>query len=140
MIAPTTMCVAFANNTRSARILASGPQRAREIADRRFGVGNWILAILSPLSGEPTEEIVDLQGYVVCDLCGDDYSMSDEAGGIIIETYSICPRCTPRAQDGARRFGRPEPVRARAMPGEPFRAFVERMRDGDDFASFALEE
>lgn len=135
----TTTYVVYDGGARTARILAAGPERAREIADRRYGVGRWMPAVLAPPSGEPTEEIVDMRGYVVCDVCNDDYSLSDAVGGIAIDTYSICPRCAPKALADARRCGETDAISARAMPGETFRAFVERMRGDFDFSIFSRE-
>ena len=39
--------------------------------------------------------IIDIGETVLCDLCNADYTDSEDEGGILMGTYSICPTCAP---------------------------------------------
>jgi hypothetical protein len=36
---------------------------------------------------------IDIGDTVVCDYCNEDYTESEETGGIIIDGYGVCPKC-----------------------------------------------
>lgn len=81
---------------------------------------------------EKTGKPVDIGNIVVCDGCSEDYTDSDEVGGIYFCGKAYCPKCSGRVMDDAERFNETRYITGRAMPGESFRAFVLRLRGGDN--------
>jgi hypothetical protein len=51
--------------------------------------------------------IIDIGEMVLCDLCNADYTDSEDEGGILMGTYSICPTCAPGIIRDAERTGEP---------------------------------
>lgn len=78
---------------------------------------------------------MDIGNRVLCDACNKDYTDSDARGGILFGSKAICPECTPRWLHDARAYGEESHVRNQAMPGEMFREFVLRIRDGNNKVS-----
>lgn len=65
---------------------------------------------------------LDCEG-VYCDICNEDYTESTAVGGVLVGSYSLCPKC-------AREYR--ETPDDRAEEGkETFRDFVSRVRRGD---------
>lgn len=62
---------------------------------------------------------VDVGDDVICDFCNDDYTESDEVGGVLVGSYAICPKCAGRLKE--------EPD-DKAKIGETFCEFVRRIR------------
>lgn len=73
-----------------------------------------------------TGEPIDIGDLVVCDSCCEDFTDSEEVGGLLFAGWAICPRCVP-AWEKSKPF-----IRARAAPFETFRAFVLRLRGGNN--------
>lgn len=92
------------------------PQQLTEAWDKAFA------------TGEP----IDVGDIVVCDVCNDDYTARDDVGGFIHGSYAHCPPCAARHEPGIVEFGEAHLIRARAAADEPFRAFVLRMRAGNN--------
>lgn len=74
----------------------------------------------------------DIGEIVICDLCGDDYTFSDAKGGILFGSKACCPNCTPKIERDARHYGELHFIANRAKPDETFKAFVLRMRGGNN--------
>ena len=45
---------------------------------------------------EKTGEPIDVGNIVVCDVCNDDYTDSDEKGGFLFRSYAYCPKCAKK--------------------------------------------
>lgn len=77
----------------------------------------------------PNQEI-DVGRLVYCDDCGNDYTDSDDVGGILFQSKALCPGCAPQWRKGAIKHGEEKYIRAIAEPGETFADFARRMRGG----------
>ena len=62
---------------------------------------------------------VDVGDDVICDICNDDYSESEEVGGTLVGSYALCPKCSEKLKE------KPDD---RAIVGETFCEFVRRIR------------
>jgi hypothetical protein len=65
---------------------------------------------------------------VLCDLCNEDYTNSDEKGGFLFSGKAVCPKCAPDFLKSVKRYGEERFIRAQAGPDESFRDFVYRIR------------
>ena len=79
-----------------------------------------------------TRTVHDIGDTVVCDICNVDYTDSGAVGGFLLQSKGICPGCAPRMDADLKKYGEEQYVRARANEGETFRAFILRMRGGDN--------
>ncbi len=77
-------------------------------------------------------EAVDVGPLVVCDGCSEDFSNSDAEGGMLFQSKALCPKCASKWEEGAKKYGAEHFIRARAEPGESFKAFTLRMRGGNN--------
>jgi hypothetical protein len=77
-------------------------------------------------------ETFDIGDCVQCDLCGKDYTTSDDVGGFMFASKGVCPTCAPRLEADAKRYDEERYIGERAWPGETFKAFILRMRGGDN--------
>jgi hydrogenase maturation factor HypF (carbamoyltransferase family) len=71
---------------------------------------------------------VDPGDTVLCDLCNEDYTNSDEKGGFLFSSKAVCPKCAPRFEEGAKIYNEEKYIVDRAKPEESFRDFVYRVR------------
>jgi len=62
---------------------------------------------------------VDCGDEVICDLCNESFTESEEIGGCAIGTWAICPKCAGKLKE--------EPDQ-RCGENETFRDFVYRLR------------
>ena len=80
----------------------------------------------------PTRHIVIEMGeIVICDFCSSDFTFSDKVGGMLFVSKGCCPDCLPSFMKKVERYNEQEHIRARAFPGETFRNFILRVREGD---------
>lgn len=75
---------------------------------------------------------IDVGDRVVCDACDVNFTNSDAVGGLLFQSKAICPVCTPRLMKSVEKFGEQRFIRGRAEPGETFKAFVLRIRGGNN--------
>ena len=66
----------------------------------------------------------NLGNMVICDYCNEDYTYSDEEGGILFGSKAVCPRCAPNTLRNAEKFGELDLVKARCPKGMSFKNFV----------------
>lgn len=88
---------------------------------------------MNPLGMNPDNmeliDSIDIGDDVVCDSCNDDFTRSDEVGGVSIGSYAVCPRCAPRWTKNLNA----EEMKSVILPGvgQTFRSFVvETLRQG----------
>lgn len=79
-----------------------------------------------------TTEELDIGNTVICDDCGGDYTHSTAKGGILVDRKGICPTCTPEWLRLLASYHEEDHIRARANEGEEFRAFILRIRGGNN--------
>ena len=65
---------------------------------------------------------------ICCDLCGEDYTNSNEKGGMIFNIYAACPFCLLTFRDTIVEYKEEDLIRANAIEGETFAEFVIRIR------------
>lgn len=75
---------------------------------------------------------IDIGDNVCCDLCSANYTNSEEKGGFLFQSKGVCPKCAPKFKASIIEYGEEEFVRAIAEDGETFKAFILRIRDGDN--------
>jgi len=80
------------------------------------------------LTGQP----IDVGNIVVCDVCDGDYTDSEECGGVLFGTYSYCPKCERELMPRICGTSEQANIRGKARPGESFKNFVMRIRDGNN--------
>jgi len=78
-----------------------------------------------------TISVFDIGNVVICDACGVDYSTSDAVGGFLFASKAICPRCAPRFEKDAVKYGEQHFITKRAGD-KTFREFVLELRDGNN--------
>lgn len=89
----------------------------------------------------PTETI-DMGDRVLCDWCGREYTDSDAIGGFVFESKATGPECcAKRLKVSIKVYGEQHLVRATALDGETFAAFVRRIRgdQSNEIRVYALD-
>lgn len=75
----------------------------------------------------------DVRDTVICDgSCGQDYTNSDDCGGILFGSYAYCPNCAKQALASARRYGEERFIKAVCPPDMSFKDFVLKLRGGNN--------
>lgn len=82
--------------------------------------------------------IKDMKGIVLCDYCNEDYSNSDESGGLVFTSKGICPKCAPDALKRIKGYGEESYIKAVCPKGMSFKEFIIRYR-GDNDKVYLLE-
>jgi hypothetical protein len=74
-------------------------------------------------------EIITLEAgnRVVCDYCNEEYTDSDEIGGVLFNRSAYCPKCADRIITGAKKYNE-EKYLQYPLEGESFCNFVYRIR------------
>jgi len=78
------------------------------------------------------EEIFDIGDTVICDTCGEDYTNSDESGGILFGSKGVCPKCAPSLEADAKKYHEEEWIKARCPDGMSFKDWCLKLRGGDN--------
>lgn len=74
---------------------------------------------------------IDPGDTVLCDLCNEDYTNSDQPGGFLFSGKAVCPECAPDFMKSVVKYKEEKFIKAVAKPGESFRDFVYRIRRGE---------
>lgn len=61
---------------------------------------------------------------VLCDFCGDDYTDSDEQGGIMFGSKATCPKCTREMMPNIRKYDEQGYIKAECPAGKSFADWV----------------
>lgn len=72
--------------------------------------------------------VVDIGDIVVCDICDEDFTDSQEQGGFIFGSNAYCPRCAKRSLPDIKKYGEESYIRATCPDGKPFADFVRKYR------------
>jgi hypothetical protein len=67
---------------------------------------------------------IDPGNRVVCDDCNEDYTDSQETGGILFQSKAICPKCAPKWESTAKGYGEERFIKARCPEGKAFADWV----------------
>lgn len=65
---------------------------------------------------------------IKCDLCGEGYKHKPDKGGMLFGNNFVCPKCLIGFEDEIRQFEEEDLIRAKAIEGETFHAFVLRIK------------
>ncbi len=74
---------------------------------------------------------IDPGDVVLCDLCNQDYTNSNETGGILFSGKAVCPKCVKEFTKTIKKYHEEHFIKAEAKEKETFRDFVYRIRKGD---------
>lgn len=80
--------------------------------------------------GMQLDSVQDIGNVVLCDICNDDFTESDESGGIILHGTAYCPKCLAKYRHDFSDNDWEEAICAAA--GVPFRELVLAARGGDN--------
>ena len=69
-----------------------------------------------------------MMDYIICDLCGEDYTNSNQQGGILFGSRAICPTCTPETLKVIRKYKEERYIKAFCPAELSFSAFVRQIR------------
>ena len=83
---------------------------------------------------------IDIGNTVLCDFCDKDYSDSDAIGGLLFESKAVCPECERKTRESIKNYNEEHFIRAEPKPGETFRDFVLRIRNGNNTISVSGED
>lgn len=74
-------------------------------------------------------EIVTIEpgNVVLCDSCNEEYTNSNETGGVLFNRSAYCPKCAPDIIAGAKKYNE-EKYLTYPQENESFRDFVYRIR------------
>lgn len=78
------------------------------------------------------EEIIDIGEEVYCDNCNEDYSESEESGGILFQSKAICPKCAPSWLDRINFYGEGMYLNGRCPDDMSFKDWVLGLRGGNN--------
>lgn len=70
------------------------------------------------------EIVLDVGDRVLCDYCSDDYTDSDEQGGILFGSYATCPKCEPKIRKDAEKYNEQDHIKASCPKGKSFADWV----------------
>lgn len=69
-------------------------------------------------------EIIDVGDSVFCDDCSEDFTESDQSGGLLFQSKAICPDCAPMWEDLAKKYGEERFIRALCPESKSFANWV----------------
>ncbi len=67
---------------------------------------------------------IDPGDTVLCDYCNKEFTDSKAIGGLLFGSKAACPECAGRIEDGAKRYGEEQYIRARCPEGMAFADWV----------------
>jgi len=65
---------------------------------------------------------------IKCDLCNESYKGKTDKGGILFGNTFVCPNCLIGFKDEIKQFKEMHLIRAKAIEGETFHAFIVRIK------------
>ena len=78
------------------------------------------------------EEVIDIGEDVMCDICSDDYTNSDENGGFLFGSKAVCPKCAPRIMEGIEKYNEQSHIKGYCPKDMSFRAWCLELRGGNN--------
>ena len=78
------------------------------------------------------ESIQDIGETVICDMCGDDLSDSDESGGFLFLSNAVCPHCADERLKSIRSYNEEKHIRAFCPSDMSFKDWVLQLRGGNN--------
>lgn len=78
---------------------------------------------------------MDFTGIVICDICSEDHTLKSSEGGMVFGGSGVCQTCTERMMPNIEKYNEEDGITAKANPGESFRDFSLRVRNGNHIAT-----
>lgn len=69
-------------------------------------------------------DMSDVGPLVMCDLCGKDYTRSEETGGFLFQSKAVCPDCAPRFEKSAKNYNEEHLIKARCPKNLSFADWI----------------
>lgn len=78
--------------------------------------------------------VADMGDTVLCDICNEDYTESDEPGlgAFLFVGKAVCPHCAGRVMTTIRQYGEQKMISEVCPPGITFKQWVLDLRGGDN--------
>lgn len=81
-------------------------------------------------------EIMDIGDQVICDICNEDYTHNNiDQGGILFGSKAVCPKCTPKLEDSAKKYNEEDYITDRCPARMTFREWCLQLRNGNNLVS-----
>jgi hypothetical protein len=77
-------------------------------------------------------DVFDIGDSVVCDLCSNDYTNSDECGGFLFGGKGVCPKCADDFMVNVKKYHEEEYIKATCPPDKTFKQFIMEIRGGNN--------
>lgn len=77
-------------------------------------------------------EKIDVGDSVICDVCGQDYTDSNESGGLLFGSNAYCPKCAGEGLSKIRGYGEEKYIKGYCPKGVSFKDWVLSLRGGDN--------
>jgi hypothetical protein len=74
-------------------------------------------------------ETFDIGNEVICDWCGEDYTLRNECGGLLFQSKACCPVCVPKIEALAVKYNEQEFIRGRCPEDMPFNKWCLSLRN-----------
>ena len=78
------------------------------------------------------EEVIDIGNTVVCDICNEDYTNSDESGGFLFGSYGYCPKCAVEGIKTIRECNEEKYISVWCPESLSFKDFILGIRGGNN--------
>jgi hypothetical protein len=75
---------------------------------------------------------LDVGNTVVCDLCNDDFTDSDEKGGYIFGSKAVCPHCAEKTLKSIKKYHEEKYITSKPKANQSFKDFILKSRHGDN--------
>ena len=73
----------------------------------------------------------NIGNQVLCDSCGEDYTLRPDVGGMVFGSSGYCPACTRRMMLDIERYSEQSHISATCPPDMSFADFIRDYRGGD---------
>ena len=77
-------------------------------------------------------EVFDLGDSVICDICGADYTTSNESGGFLFGSYAYCPKCAVESLKTIHQYNEQKYIKEFCPPNLSFREWCLQLRAGEN--------
>lgn len=81
-------------------------------------------------------QVIDIGEMVICDVCNEDYSNSNESGGFIFTSKAYCPKCAKKRLPEIKGYGEEKYIKAYCPSTMSFKDMVLAWRCGNNTIKF----
>ena len=77
--------------------------------------------------------VIDFGDTVLCDICNEDYTNSNESGGCLFDNNAVCPKCINGGFiDSVKQYNEEDHIKSYCSNGMPFKDYVLKIRNGNN--------